>query len=76
MGASRGAPVCAATEAGAGGNPRGVEDAAPYVRVSYCPLPAAYCLNSAFCVLHFAFRPWVRPVAHTVRRYGTLILDL
>jgi hypothetical protein len=60
IGAFRGALVCAATEAAAGGNPRGVEGAAPYNRVSYCLLPIAYCLNFAFCILHFAFRQSVR----------------
>ena len=66
MGASRGAPVCAATEAGAGGNPRGVEDAAPYNRVSYCLLPIAYCLNSAFCIPTMG----ASCGATSVRRYG------
>ena len=48
------------------GNPRGVGGAAPYDRVSYCLLPAAYCLNSAFCIPAMdASRG-----ATSVRRYG------
>ena len=52
--------MCAATEAAAGGNPRGVEGAAPYNRVSYCLLPIASIMHYAFCILHSVNRCGLR----------------